>query len=275
MSDPTHKTTAVVRQEHTQAMHPMVQMAMGHGGQIDPDTLRKLMDMQREWEAGESKRAFTRALVQMKNSLPASIGKDATVDFTSTKGRTYFKHTSLAGMMDAVTPILAAHGFSVSWIPQTNNSGITVTCRLSHSDGHSEETTIAAPPDQSGGKNAVQAVASTITYLQRYTAMSILGLASGDMTEPHGQGGDAPWSSAPTSNTNSNIKAVAALKKYGKTKEQAEAHLKKKAESWTREDLKSLKAWLEVGHDEPPHNPETGEVDHSYGPPPMEMDANE
>lgn len=42
---------------------------------------------------------------------------------------------------------------------------------------------MSAEPDGSGSKNAVQAIGSTNTYLQRYTLFSVLGLASVDMDD--------------------------------------------------------------------------------------------
>ena len=53
-----------------------------------------------------------------------------------------------------------------------------MTCVLSHRDGHFEETTLTAGRDDSGKKNAIQQVGSTITYLQRYTLKAALGLAA-------------------------------------------------------------------------------------------------
>ena len=53
-----------------------------------------------------------------------------------------------------------------------------MTCILSHKAGHSEETTLAGPADASGSKNAIQAIGSTLTYLQRYTLVQALGLAA-------------------------------------------------------------------------------------------------
>ena len=55
-----------------------------------------------------------------------------------------------------------------------------VTCIVAHRDGHFEETTLSAGHDQSGNKNSIQAVGSTITYLQRYTLKAALGLAASD-----------------------------------------------------------------------------------------------
>ena len=55
-----------------------------------------------------------------------------------------------------------------------------MTCVLSHKSGHYEETTLSGPPDASGSKNAIQAIGSTLTYLQRYSLVQALGLAAGD-----------------------------------------------------------------------------------------------
>ena len=53
-----------------------------------------------------------------------------------------------------------------------------VTCNLAHEAGHSEETTLSGPADNTGNKNAIQAIGSTLTYLQRYTLVQALGLAA-------------------------------------------------------------------------------------------------
>ena len=55
-----------------------------------------------------------------------------------------------------------------------------MTCILSHRDGHSEETTLSAGRDDSGNKNSIQAVGSTVTFLQRYTLKAALGLAAAE-----------------------------------------------------------------------------------------------
>jgi hypothetical protein len=55
-----------------------------------------------------------------------------------------------------------------------------VTCRISHEKGHFEETSISAMADDSGAKNPIQAVGSTISYLQRYSCLALTGLATYD-----------------------------------------------------------------------------------------------
>ena len=56
-----------------------------------------------------------------------------------------------------------------------------MSCCVTHILGHTECTTLSELPDESGSKNSIQAIGSTVSYLQRYTLFSILGLASKEM----------------------------------------------------------------------------------------------
>jgi len=56
--------------------------------------------------------------------------------------------------------------------------------------GHSESTSIIGTADTSGGKNSIQGIGSAITYLQRYSLFSILGLAASE-SDDDGAGVDA------------------------------------------------------------------------------------
>ncbi len=63
-----------------------------------------------------------------------------------------------------------------------------MTCILTHELTHSERTSLTAKPDQSGKKNPIQAIASTVSYLQKYTLLAITGLAAQGM-DTDGNGG--------------------------------------------------------------------------------------
>lgn len=271
-----HKTSALVEKGVVAVMHPMVEAAIAQNP--DAATLRELLEVQREWEAGEAKRAFTRALVALKRDLPTVIDRDKLVDFKTSKGRTTYTHTSLAGIMDAITEPLTQHGFSIAYKPSTSQGQVTVVCVLTHAEGHSEECSISSPTDNSGSKGPAQAIASTITLLSRYTCLALLGIATNDMKEPSGE-------TTPPSDDSVdpalNLKAAAKLKSYEKTREQAEELLGRKVKDWTRGDLGKLRAWLipekkseGAEPQEPPHDPETGETHpgewDGVGPPPWD-----
>ncbi len=55
---------------------------------------------------------------------------------------------------------------------------MSVTCYLSHTGGHSEETTVRLPLDLSDGKSGVHAVGSSTSYAKRYAASALLNLTS-------------------------------------------------------------------------------------------------
>lgn len=144
----------------------------------DINVLEKLMDLQERHEKNEARRAFDAAMADAGAEIPVII-KNRAVDFTSTKGRTNYKYEDLAAIASAVNPILAKYGlsyrFRTSSVP---NEPIIVTCIISHRLGYSEENTLIGPRDESGNKNSIQAIGSTLTYLQRMTLKAALGLAA-------------------------------------------------------------------------------------------------
>lgn len=154
----------------------MLNQAVAKGADIT--VLEKLMGLQERWEANQARKSFDEAMAAAKAEIP-TIVKNREVDFTSSKGRTNYRHEDLAEIARTVDPILSKHGLSYRFRVTSNiNEPVTVTCIISHRAGHSEETTLSAGRDDSGNKNSIQAVGSAITYLQRYTLKAALGLAA-------------------------------------------------------------------------------------------------
>ena len=63
---------------------------------------------------------------------------------------------------------------------------------MTHLEGHSEKTFLRGQHDKSGGKNAIQAICSTVTYLERYTLFAITGLAAMDQDDDGRGSSQAP-----------------------------------------------------------------------------------
>jgi len=154
----------------------MVGQAVANGASIE--VVEKLMALHERWEARQGRKAFDEAMAAAKAEIPV-IFKSREVDFTSTKGRTHYRYEDLAEIAKTVNPILGRHGLSYRF-RTTSNAGepVTVTCIVSHRQGYSEENTLSAGRDETGNKNSIQAVGSTITYLQRMTLKAALGLAA-------------------------------------------------------------------------------------------------
>jgi len=161
-----------VRQIEPQAlvtMTPMDMLARAVQSGADLDMIEKLMNLQERWEGSNARKAFDAAIASAKAKIPP-IERNAT-------GHNDKRYADFSAIAKVVDPILSEFGLSYRFrTSQTDR--ISVTCILSHKDGHSEETTLAGPPDASGSKNAIQAIGSTLTYLQRYSLVQMLGLAA-------------------------------------------------------------------------------------------------
>lgn len=143
---------------------------------VDIDKLERLMLMQERAIARQSAVEYSAALSDLQAELP-SIGERGNAN-----GRYMF--ALWEDINTQIKPFLQKHGFSLSFRTDTAKD-ITVTGVLSHRNGHSEQTSITLPSDGSGNKNAVQAVASSVSYGKRYTASALLNLTS------HGEDDDA------------------------------------------------------------------------------------
>jgi hypothetical protein len=144
--------------------------------QTDVEKMERLMAMYERIEAKRAEAEFASALADMQSELP-SIGERG-----NAAGR--YTYALWEDINTAIKPVLQRFGFALSFRTDFTD-GIAVTGVLSHRAGHSERTTIKLPADPSGNKNAVQAVASSVSYGKRYTAGALLNLTS------HGEDDDA------------------------------------------------------------------------------------
>lgn len=161
----------------------IVLYAMQKGADIAQ--IEKFMDLQMKWEADQARKAFVSDMAEFKKS-PPEIVKDKLVAFSGTS----YMHATLGNVTEAIVAGLAAHGFSHRWDTDQSGAQITVTCILTHKLGHSERTTLSGAKDDSGKKNQIQQMASTITYLQRYTLLAATGVATKDQSDDDGAGAE-------------------------------------------------------------------------------------
>ena len=154
----------------------MLRYAIDKGA--DMAQLEKLMDMKERWDANEARKAFVSAMNAFK-AAPPTLEKTKLVKFKDTK----FKHATLESVCEIVGAALSDHGLSHRWEVNQDGGAIKVTCVLTHEMGHSERVTMQAGADTTGSKNAIQAIGSAVTYLQRYTLLSATGMAAKDQDD--------------------------------------------------------------------------------------------
>ena len=178
------KVKALVTTNNGQGMmestSPAASMIQAISAGANLETVAKMMELQQVWEANEARKAYHLAMAAFKAN-PPEIEKDKKVNYaTKTGGTVKYNHATLANVTRKISAALSQHGLSASW-KTAQNGVIMVTCKITHEKGHSEETMLSAPADDSGSKNPIQAIGSTISYLERYTLLALTGLATADM----------------------------------------------------------------------------------------------
>ena len=181
------RNTALAVAENSPAALMLQALSQG----ADLDKIEKMLDLQERWERREAEKAFNEAMAAFKGEA-VEIIKRKQVDFENKSGgRTQYKHAELSDVIEAAAPALSKHGFSWGWQTKQANGFMEVTCVLKHRLGHSESCTLSGPYDASGGKNAIQAIVSTQTYLERHTLKAICGLAEKGEDDDGGGSGDS------------------------------------------------------------------------------------
>jgi hypothetical protein len=184
------------------------------------EKLRLLSEMQQTILTRNARTAFTGALVELQMDLPIIIERG---DIKDRKGEVQDTYALWEDINEAIRPILARHGFALSFRMGRDGQLVAVTGVLIHRLGHSEETTITLPTDFTGGKNGAQAIGSSSSYGKRYTAMALLNITSRGEDDD----GDAATGAA-----------------TARPEEQAEIRTQIRAEG---ADLKKLLAYFKVG----------------------------
>lgn len=155
------------------ALTPLAVLNQAVASGASVEVLERLMALQERHEANNARKAFEASLAEARAELPVII-KNREVNFNKTN----YRFEDLAGIAKQIDPILARHGITYRFRTDSTDKGVKVTCRLSHTAGHVEENSLSAGHDLTGNKNTIQAIGSTVTYLQRYTLKASLGLSA-------------------------------------------------------------------------------------------------
>lgn len=178
----THAPGSAVLVSQESAPMRMLEQAVARGASLEQ--IAQLMTLMERHDANEARKAYHQAMAAFRGENVV-VDKDKGVGYTSkrTGDDTSYRHATLGNGAEKLGPALAKHGLNYSWTPSQDAHGIAVTCTLTHRLGHSESVTLKAGADTSGKKNSIQAIASTVSYLERYTLFAITGTATKDMDD--------------------------------------------------------------------------------------------
>lgn len=138
---------------------------------VDVMKVEKLFDLQERIITRNAEAAYNQALATMQPLLPE-------VEQKGMNDHTHKSYAKWEDIHEAIAAILSQHGFALTFRTAEANNKVTVTAILRHRDGHKDETSLSLPADIGAGRNAVQAIGSSLSYGKRYTACAILNIRS-------------------------------------------------------------------------------------------------
>jgi hypothetical protein len=152
----------------------LLEMAVEKG---DIEMIARAMELQINWETYEAKRQFGQALETFRHNKVV-IEKTKNVRFANKDGsETSYWHAELDKAAEVVEEALHAVGLVHTWKPGVGPEGKPKMILVLRGHGHTEEMgEMVGPPDLSGGKNAMQAIGSSTSYLARYVLLFSLGI---------------------------------------------------------------------------------------------------
>lgn len=156
----------------------LIRFALDKGA--DVEVLERLVALQERVADRHAEMAMAQALAAFQAECPP-VPRTAT-------GHQQNKFAPLDEIARTIRPHLANHGLSYTHDSAVDGSQIEVTCTLRHVDGATRTAKFRGPFDNSGGKNALQAVGSSRTYGKRYTLTDVTGISTEDDDDGAGAG---------------------------------------------------------------------------------------
>lgn len=163
----------------TEPASPAQLLELAINSNLDVEKLKELMQLQKQWQADQARKAFFAAMNDFQSKVP-EIRKGKKVGFETQKGKTEYHYAPLSEIVRQIKDTCQECGLSYRWEIKDTKEDIQVTCLITHIDGHTEQTTMMSNPDLTGSKNPIQGRGSAIEYLKRYTLIGALGLSTTD-----------------------------------------------------------------------------------------------
>jgi hypothetical protein len=153
----------------------------------DMSIIEKIVDLQIRMDEREerqqmirAKAEFREAMAEFKKNAPGIVKKRVAEIKKDGKTVGTYNFAELDDYSEPISAGLAAVGVTHDYKLQQTPTMITVTCILSKgiysTDG---DATLSAGPDTGGCKSPVQAIASTVSMLQKYTLCAATGMSAG------------------------------------------------------------------------------------------------
>jgi hypothetical protein len=162
---------AVVEQNQTNSVLAVISRAATDTN-VDIGKMERLLDMQERVMAKDAEMAFYSDMSELQDEMP-TIKKEGAITVNGSVRSRYARFEDILGQ---TKHLLKKYGFSVAFKSNFVEGQLEITGTLSHRQGHHESTTMRLPFDDSGAKNSVQQIGSSVSYGKRYVYCMLLNI---------------------------------------------------------------------------------------------------
>ncbi len=145
---------------------------------VPVESLQRLLLMRETLLKEKAKTAFIQAMSDFQKKCPVIEKKKKVMNKDGTTIR--YKYAPIDSIVEQIQKPLGESGLAYTWTVKNETGKITATCKVTHIEGHSEESSFEIPIDSEGYMTAPQKVASALTFAKRYSLCNALGISTGD-----------------------------------------------------------------------------------------------
>ncbi len=150
----------------------LLRMAVERGN-VDVNTLERLMVVRKEVLAETAKREFFDALAAFQAECPIIIRSRAGHE-------NRYNYAPLEKIVKDATPFLTKHGFSHQEDGVVTEGWVEAIVTVTHRGGHREEKHFKVPAESKAGMSPQQKYGAAMTYATRYAFCAAFGIRTAD-----------------------------------------------------------------------------------------------
>ncbi len=158
------------------SIEALLQQAIDKG--VPVETMERLLVMRTQLKQERAKEAYDRAMALFQSECPTIV---KTKEVRANNGTIAYKYAPVESIVAQVKDLIQRCEFSYSFTMELREGGVKAVCKVTHADGHSEESPMDVP---FGTKTAVmsqsQVAAAATTFAKRYAFCNAFGIMTGD-----------------------------------------------------------------------------------------------
>lgn len=162
--------------QQRQSVEQMIMTAIEKGVPIE--TMERILAMRTQLKEENAREQFIKAMANFQSQCPV-IKKAKEVK--DKYGKIRYSYAPLDSIVAQIKEILRANGLSYSIKTTSDKDNLTATCIVSHSAGHSEQSSFIVPLGNEEYMTDVQKFGARSTFAKRYAFCDAFGILTGDL----------------------------------------------------------------------------------------------